>query len=90
MRLGAQLYTVREFCQTPEGIEETFQKVADIGYEYVQMSASCPYDGQWLQNTLQEYGLQCVLTHYSPAEMLENPLQVAQKHQRIGIGAICL
>lgn len=92
MRLGAQLYTVREFCQTPEGIEETFQKVADIGYEFVQMSSSCPYEGDWLQEKLNKYGLQCVLTHYAADEMLEDPAHVAQKHaqfgcQYIGLGA---
>ena len=92
MRLGAQLYTVREFCQTLEGLEETFRKVADIGYEYVQMSATCPYDGAWLNDTLKKYGLQCVLTHYSPDEMLADALSVAKKHQlfdckHIGLGS---
>ena len=92
MRLGAQLYTVRESCKTLEGIEETFKKVADIGYEIVQMSGSCPYDGEWLQGMLKKYGLKCVLTHYSADEMLSDPVQVAKKHQQfdcrcIGLGS---
>lgn len=92
MKLGAQLYTVRDYCKTLEGIEETLQKVADIGYEIVQMSGSCPYDGAWLQEKLQKYGLKCVLTHYSPDEMLADPVQVAQKHDQfdcrcIGLGS---
>lgn len=92
MRLGAQLYTVRESCKTLEGIEETFKKVADIGYEIVQMSGSCPYDGEWLQGRLKKYGLKCVLTHCSPDEMLSDPVQVAKKHQQfdcrcIGLGS---
>lgn len=92
MRLGAQLYTVREYCNTLEGIEETFKKVADIGYEIVQMSGSCAYEGDWLQEKLKKYGLKCVLTHYAPTEMLEDPMQVAKKHQQfeckhIGLGS---
>lgn len=84
MRIGAQLYTVRDFCQTKEGIEETFRRVADMGYEIVQMSGSCPYEGEWLQEMLNQYHLRCVLTHYSPAEMLADPVQVAKKHQLFG------
>lgn len=92
MRQGAQLYTVREFCKTPEGLEQTFRKVADIGYEIVQMSGTCPYEGEWLQKMLQKYGLKCVLTHYSADEMLLDPVKVAKKHQQfdckyIGLGS---
>ena len=32
MEIGAQLYTVREFCKTLEDFEETLKKIADIGY----------------------------------------------------------
>ena len=39
MKIGAQLYTVREFTQTKEGFAETIKKIADIGYECVQISA---------------------------------------------------
>lgn len=35
MEIGAQLYTVREFCQTTEGFAETLKKVAQIGYRTV-------------------------------------------------------
>lgn len=84
MRQGAQLYTVREFCQTPEGLEESFKRVADIGYEYVQLSGTCAYDGIWMRDLLKKYGLKCTLTHYAPAEMLEDPVAVAKKHQQFG------
>ena len=92
MRLGAQLYTVRDYCKTLEGIEETFRRVADMGYEIVQMSGCCPYDGAWLKDMLKKYSLQCVLTHYSPDEMLADPVAVAKKHQQfdcrhIGLGS---
>lgn len=44
MRIGAQFYTVRDFCKTTEALAETLKKVADIGYEYVQISGTCAYD----------------------------------------------
>ena len=35
MEIGAQLYTVREFCRTPAALSETLKKIADIGYKVV-------------------------------------------------------
>ncbi len=37
-KIAAQMYTVREFCQTAEDMAQSLQKVADIGYESVQLS----------------------------------------------------
>ena len=39
MKIGAQLYTVRDFTKTKESFAETIKKIADIGYECVQISA---------------------------------------------------
>ena len=44
MQIGAQFYTIREFCKTPEGLAESLKRVADIGYPTVQISGTCPYD----------------------------------------------
>ena len=32
MILGAQFYTLRNFCKTTEGLDESLKKVADMGY----------------------------------------------------------
>mgnify|MGYP001534813436 CR=1 FL=1 len=40
MKTGAQLYTVRLFTQTVPDFRETMRRVAEIGYETVQMSAT--------------------------------------------------
>ena len=42
--VGAQLYTVREFCKTIDGIAESLKKVRDIGYTAVQISGFGPAD----------------------------------------------
>ena len=73
MKIGAQFYTIREFCKTPEGLAESLAKVADIGYRYVQISGTCPYEGAWLKEELRKNGLACVLTHI-PAERLTGDL----------------
>ena len=63
MEIGAQFYTVRDFCKTLDDFAETLKKVADIGYRNVQISGTCPYDAQWLKEQLDRNGLRCVLTH---------------------------
>ena len=57
MRIGAQLYTVREFCATLEDFAETIKKVADIGYTTVQVSGTCPYPAEWLKEQLRKNSL---------------------------------
>ncbi len=81
MKIGAQLYTVREFCKTKEGLGETLQRIGDIGYQTVQISGTCEYDPAWLANELKKNGLKCVLTHIPKEKLLENPEQVARDHQ---------
>ncbi|OAX48298.1 hypothetical protein gpAD87_09020 [Paenibacillus sp. AD87] len=39
MILGAQLYTVRSFLQTEKDIKRTLQKIAEMGYTSIQVSA---------------------------------------------------
>lgn len=74
MEIGAQLYTVREYTKTPETLAETLKKVADIGYRTVQLSATCPFDAEWMRDLLKKNGLRCVLTH-TPVPRLTGELE---------------
>ena len=38
LQIGAQYYTIRDFCQTLEDFRESCKKVAEIGYKTVQLS----------------------------------------------------
>ena len=84
MRIGAQLYTTRETCQTLEGFADTLSRVADIGYRFVQVSGTCAYEADWLRTQLERRGLTCVLTHI-PARRLTGELdQVIAEHRVFG------
>ena len=41
-RIGAQYYTIRDFCQTLDDFEKSCEKVSKIGYKTVQLSAIVP------------------------------------------------
>ena len=80
MEIGAQFYTLRDFCKDLDSFAETLKKVADIGYKTVQISGTCDYEPEWLKSELKKNGLKCVLTH-TPADKLQNdPAKVAAEH----------
>ncbi len=91
MRIGAQMYTTRGTCQTLEGLADTLKRIADIGYEYVQVSGTCPYEGQWMKDELAKNGLKCVLTHTPVPRLREDLDQVIADHhtfdcRNVGLG----
>lgn len=93
MKIGAQMYTVREFCKDLAGFDETLKKLADIGFKYVQVSGVCEYDPAWLRDTLKKYGLKCVLTHTNGQKMIDDPEKVVNDHSvfdcdYIGLGSM--
>lgn len=90
MRIGAQFYTLREHCKNLEDFSETLKKVADIGYEYVQISGTCGYEAQWLKNELDKNGLSCVITHTPPAKIIEETEKVALDHSILGADCVGL
>jgi len=90
MRTGAQFYTIREFCKTLDDFSESLKRVADIGYEYVQISGTCAYEGEWLDAQLKAAGLKCVITHTPAPALQEDPAGVAAKHDAFGCKCVGL
>ncbi|MBQ2676267.1 MAG: sugar phosphate isomerase/epimerase [Clostridia bacterium] len=90
MKIGAQLYTIREFCKNLDDFSESLKKIADIGYTTVQVSGTCDFDPQWLKNQLDANGLSCVLTHTPGDRMIADAVKVAQDHSVFGCDHIGL
>lgn len=93
MKIGAQLYTLRDFCRTTDALEETLGKVADIGYTSVQMSGVCEYDPDRMRQTLASLGLSADITHFSYRKIVDDTDGTIDFHDRlgcryIGIGSI--
>ncbi len=88
MRLGAQLYTVREFTQTAEALDKTLQRVAAIGYRFVQCSALGPIPAAEVKALLDKHGLTCVITHDNPERILTDTRGVIADHRTLDCPAI--
>ena len=73
MSLGAQLYTVREFTKTPEGIEKTLRRIRQMGFKTIQISAFGPVDPKLLADWIHELDLYVCVTH-NPFDRLKNDL----------------
>lgn len=91
MEIGAQLYTVRDFCKTLDDFDETLKRIADIGFRNVQVSGTCDYEAQWLKERLEKYGLNCVLTHINAEKLRDKTEEVITAHDAfkckyVGIG----
>ncbi len=84
MKIGAQLYTVREFCQTTDAFAETLARVADLGYTTVQVSGTCAFEPEWLRDALKKNGLTCSLTHTPYARFLADPDGLIAAHKTFG------
>ncbi|OKP66557.1 xylose isomerase [Paenibacillus sp. P3E] len=91
--IAAQMYTLREFTQTAEGLRDSFLKVQDIGYQAVQVSGIGPIDPQLVKQYADEAGLAICATHV-PWDRLVNDLDaLAAEHKLwnctyIGLGAL--
>ena len=84
MIIGAQLYTLRDFCRNLDDFSETLKKVADIGYTSVQVSGTCPYEAEWLRDELKKNGLTCGITHFDFNRVLNDTDKVIEEHKTFG------
>lgn len=88
MKIGAQLYTLRDFCKNLDDFSETLKKVADIGYTTVQVSGTCAYTAEWLANALKETGLNCQITHFDFGRIVNDTDAVIAEHKTFGCSHI--
>lgn len=93
MRIGAQLYTLRMYCQNERDLARSLQKVAEMGYQTVQLSAIGPIAPRRVKALCDENGLQIVLTHNPEADFLTNIDALIERHQLygcryVGLGAM--
>ena len=90
MKLGAQLFSLRTFIQTPEDLKSTFLRVKEIGYENVQLSGNAPMSADDILAASEASGLPIVCTH-SPYERIVGDTEaLIADHKRFGCPVIGL
>ncbi len=91
MQIAAQLYTLRDFTKTREGLVECLDKLSDMGYAGVQISAVGCMEGETPEVTsveagdlLRERGLACCASHRPLANLLEKVEAEQKFHADMG------
>lgn len=84
-QIGAQMYTLREYCATPSDIAKTLKKLKDMGYDAIQASAAGfnGIEAAELKTILNDNGMVCAATHKSFDE-LKDINAVVEWHQQVG------
>lgn len=83
-KLGAQLYTVREFTQNLDGIKRSLEKVAAIGYPAIQISGFGPVDPYDVACVVKDHNLTVAATHMAWDQFLNSLDEVIEIHQLWG------
>lgn len=90
MKLGAQLFSLRTFIQTPEDLKTTLIRVRNMGYENVQLSGNAPMTADEILAASEASGLPIVCTH-SPLERIVGDTEaLIADHKRFGCPVIGL
>ena len=90
MKLGAQLFSLRTFIQTPDDLKSTFLKVRDIGYENVQLSGNAPMSADDILAASAESGLPIVCTHSPLDRIIDDTDALIADHKHFGCPVIGL
>ncbi len=62
-RIGAQYYTIRDFCKTLDDFEKSCEKISKIGYKTVQLSGIGDFSAEDVKRILDKYNLFPTCTH---------------------------
>jgi sugar phosphate isomerase/epimerase len=88
--IGAQTYTIRDYCKTLEDFGASMKKLAQTGYKTVQLSATGDFTARQVVSILDKYNLKAVLTHTNPQKILEQTDEVIRYHKAIGASYVGL
>ena len=90
-QLAVQLYTLRDFLGTPDDFARSMERIAQIGYSAVQLSAvgamngdAPELDASGARQILDDCGLKCIATHCSWDQLAQTPDQQIEFHQILG------
>lgn len=83
-RIGAQLFTLRDYCKTIEDFETTCKKLDEIGYKMLQISAVGPTDGAQLKAAADKYNLETTVTHCSADKYVNDLNGIIKYHNDLG------
>ena len=93
IKLGVQLYTLRNFIKTPEDTDKTFAYLKENGVSTVQISGIGAFPQQQVKEIVEKHGMDVVITHISYDRLKNDTDALIAEHKmincpNIGIGSM--
>jgi len=86
--LGVQGFTVRDYMGDKKQLEETFKKIADIGYNGIQTDIPSYIDIHELKEMLSGYGLRSLTVDGSAYDIIDKPEPIITAAHILGIDLV--
>lgn len=83
-KIGLNMFSLRELCGDLDGLQRTFDKVAEAGYRYVQISGIRGIDPEDIASAFQSSGLQACATHLGWDQFVDDVAAVIDLHKLYG------
>lgn len=83
-RIGAQLFTVRDYCKTVSDLDYTLERLAKIGYKVVQLSTIGDIPAKEVRRICDRYGMTVACTHRPYQDYLERMDEMVEYHKIVG------
>ena len=92
-KVAAQLFTLREYTQTPKDFSETIKRVKDMGFNTVQLSYIGPMEAEYIKEVLDENEVKVCVTHVAQGQLPDQVDEVIRNHQiwdckNVGLGGM--
>ena len=84
MKIGLQLYTIRDSYETGEEFIEALKKVKEIGFEGVEFAGYAGLSAEELRNALKDIGLVPIASHHNVTQLDEELTQLIQYNHLLG------
>ena len=83
-KIGLNMYTLRDLCGNAEALDDTFAKVYDAGYRYVQISGLSSVKPADIAEAMKRNNLKACATHLSWDQFLNDLDGVIELHKLYG------
>jgi sugar phosphate isomerase/epimerase len=84
-QIAIQLYTLRDFTQTPADFATTMNRIREIGFHAVELAGTAGLPPAEAAKIVRDAGLQICSSHESPGMILESPQEVVNRLGEFGI-----
>ena len=84
-QIAIQLYTLRDFTETPADFAATMKRVREIGYTAVELAGTAGLPPAEAAKIVRDTGLQICSSHESPQMIVENPQEVVDRLGEFGV-----